>query len=435
MKTKLLWILPAIVAGLFLLTSFGGSDDTDRSSGSPGGYTGSPGDGHNCTACHGGSASTVTGWITSDIPSDGYTPGSTYTITATVSGSGNKGFEISPQTPAGALLGSLTPGSGNKLCNSNKAITHTTKLSSNPAVWTFQWTAPAAGSGTVTFYGAFAITENSTKLSTMVVSEASGTPLTATATATPSSVCAGQSSQLDVTAGGGNPPYTYSWTSNPAGFTSNLQNPMVTPTVTTVYSVQVGDGTGTASSSVTVTVTPAPTAAAGSDSTVCIDAIQFQISGTASSYASVAWTTSGDGTFGSATSLSTSYFPGSGDHITGYVNLTLTASPVSPCSGAATSVRHIIFDPCTGLEGKTNEAALVLSPNPSTGMVYLSMSGFTWRSGTVTVFNEQGKPVLSKTIEAAGQQAALDLTSLPGGLYYIKVLTGDKIMVGKVILY
>ncbi|HNY03773.1 MAG TPA: hypothetical protein PKG48_14350, partial [Bacteroidales bacterium] len=37
-------------------------------SGSPAGYTGSPGDGQHCVSCHGGSAVTVSGWITTNIP-------------------------------------------------------------------------------------------------------------------------------------------------------------------------------------------------------------------------------------------------------------------------------------------------------------------------------------------------------------------------------
>jgi hypothetical protein len=36
------------------------------------GYTGSPGDSlKNCTVCHGGTAETIEGWITSNIPTTG----------------------------------------------------------------------------------------------------------------------------------------------------------------------------------------------------------------------------------------------------------------------------------------------------------------------------------------------------------------------------
>ena len=72
----------------------------------PAGYTGSPSDGHNCTSCHGGTATTATGILSSNIPMAGYTPGASYTITVTLTGPGAKGFEVSPQNASGTLLGS-----------------------------------------------------------------------------------------------------------------------------------------------------------------------------------------------------------------------------------------------------------------------------------------------------------------------------------------
>lgn len=139
--------------------------------GSPGKYTGSPGDGKHCTQCHGGSATTQTGIVSSDIDVNGYIPGNTYNITVTLSGSGKKGFEVTPQDDSGNLMGTLTAGSGMKLVNSNKSLTQSTAVSAAPAVWTFQWTAPAKGTGDVTFYGAFAQTKSNTFLSTLTVSE------------------------------------------------------------------------------------------------------------------------------------------------------------------------------------------------------------------------------------------------------------------------
>jgi hypothetical protein len=139
-----------------------------------------------------GSASNVTGWITSNIPADGYTPGNTYTITVTVSGSGQKGFEVSPQNVSGTLLGTLTAGANNHLTGSGKYVTQNAKTSANPATWSFTWTAPAAGTGLVTFYGAFTVSEPVTKLSTLDVAEyIPPATLAVTASATPSLICTG----------------------------------------------------------------------------------------------------------------------------------------------------------------------------------------------------------------------------------------------------
>lgn len=78
--------------------------------------------------------------------------------------------------------------------------------------------------------------------------------LAATASASQSTICSGGSSQLDVVVSGGNL-YSYSWSSSPAGFTSNLKNPIVSPTVTTTYTVSVKSGPNTATSSVVVAFT------------------------------------------------------------------------------------------------------------------------------------------------------------------------------------
>lgn len=82
--------------------------------------------------------------------------------------------------------------------------------------------------------------------------------LTLSVTADPESVCEGDSSQLDAGATGGDGDYAYSWTSDPAGFTSDLENPVVSPDVTTTYYVDVTDSLQSASGSTMVTVNPLP---------------------------------------------------------------------------------------------------------------------------------------------------------------------------------
>ena len=163
--------MPAgLVVFVILMAGFSGND-LKHSSGADPGYTNSPGDGQNCTHCMGGTALPVTGWITSDIPATGYVPGDTYTITATAVGTGNKGFEVSPQDISGNLIGTLAAGSGNQLVGSGKYVTHTQASSANPKNWIFQWTAPSAGAGEVTFYGSIIVGKLNTKTTTMTVSQ------------------------------------------------------------------------------------------------------------------------------------------------------------------------------------------------------------------------------------------------------------------------
>jgi hypothetical protein len=185
---KALLLFVAAVLLVVGLTSF----ETLYPTGAPAGYTGSPGDGgNNCTSCHGGSPTTSAGWITSNIPGSGYVAGTTYQITATnsLTGSGKFGFEISPQNASGTLLGTLAAGTNSQLIGSGKYITHT-NASPSISTWTFNWTAPAAGTGTVTFYGAFARNKpGPVTLSTLVVNEALSAPGAAGPITGPSAVC------------------------------------------------------------------------------------------------------------------------------------------------------------------------------------------------------------------------------------------------------
>jgi hypothetical protein len=95
-----------------------------------------------------------------------------------------------------------------------------------------------------------------------------GGPLGCYPTANPTAICNGETSQLGALASGGSGNYTYSWSSNPPGFSSNLPNPVVSPTENTTFTVVVNDGYNTMSGSTTVTVHPRPVPEAGNDITI-----------------------------------------------------------------------------------------------------------------------------------------------------------------------
>ena len=253
-KHLLLVLVPALIFGITILSSFGGDVNSDYPGGSPAGYTGSPGDGSDCQHCHGGTSMFIEGWITSDIPPTGYAPGNIYNLTVTVTGSGDKGFQVSPQDPSGSQLGTLIAGPGTHLNGGTKYVNQNSKKTSNQAIWTFQWMAPGAGAGEVTFYGAFTINKPVTKTSTLVVQEGTVIPLVVEASAFPLEICTGDSSHLDVEASGGTRSYIYAWTSDPPGFTSSVKDPWVYPLEHTTYYVEVTSGDIHESDSVDVTV-------------------------------------------------------------------------------------------------------------------------------------------------------------------------------------
>ncbi len=133
------------------------------SNGSPGGKTGSMGDGSNtCTDCHTGSATTQTGWITTDIPIEGYVAGETYTIVATGTHNGvvKFGFELTAEDELGTKTGTfvITEASRTKLANNDASVTHIsggTTPTGDLCNWTMNWTAPDPAPAAVRFNAAF----------------------------------------------------------------------------------------------------------------------------------------------------------------------------------------------------------------------------------------------------------------------------------------
>jgi hypothetical protein len=165
-RTLLVIILSVFVSWIFVAS-------VEYSGGAPEGFTGSPGDGHDCSVCHShmGTPVTDSGMITSDIPPQGYTPGETYTIHVAIADTGVKGFEASPQKSDGTLAGTLYAGQDNHLTTSGKYVTQDSPSSDSITTWTFTWKAPPAGSGHVTFYAATTGGTHNTKLGSLVVAE------------------------------------------------------------------------------------------------------------------------------------------------------------------------------------------------------------------------------------------------------------------------
>ncbi len=91
-------------------------------------------------------------------------------------------------------------------------------------------------------------------------------------------ICSGSSVTLTAVPTG-DPGWTYSWTSNPSGFTASSASVTISPTANTNYSVEVTDGNGfTATDEIDVIVNPLPTATISGNATICDDGSTTEIS-------------------------------------------------------------------------------------------------------------------------------------------------------------
>lgn len=142
---------------MILLSSYMSTENT------PAGYTGSPADDKDCSSCHKAKAKATDNIFSINAENNTYTPGKRYSVTMKLSGNEKSrkfGFQVSPQTESGKLLGKmiLTDSVQTKLANA-KYLNQTAKGvdGNGDKKWSFDWVAPAKGSGPVVFYGSFLI--------------------------------------------------------------------------------------------------------------------------------------------------------------------------------------------------------------------------------------------------------------------------------------
>jgi hypothetical protein len=146
---KVLSSLFILIAGLIIYQT------TDASSNGRAGRTGGAGE-SSCSSCHGGSNANGSVAISSNIPAIGYTPGTTYTMTVTVTYPGRTCFGVdvislnAANTSTGTMI--ITDATYTKTSVSGGRTNLVQKTPKSTGTFSFNWTAPAKGTGNVTFY-------------------------------------------------------------------------------------------------------------------------------------------------------------------------------------------------------------------------------------------------------------------------------------------
>ncbi len=264
--------------------------------------------------------------------------------------------------------------------------------------------------------------------------------LIANPSAQPDNTCSGQTVQLFALTGGGTNNYTYNWTSDPPGFTSQSPNPMVKPMVTTDYKVDVYDGVTTSTGHVTVIVNPLPTInllpandlevreISPTEVGTCVfHSLDLDAGNPGSVYE---WN---DGSTSRSMHVETS---GIGSDIQEY-EVTVT-DPSTGCSNTASITIYFTFTDCTyGVEETSNTAVLNLYPNPSSdGYFKYDLQQF---KGDVNleIFTTQGLMIKSELIPQDGMNlhtSNLDLSKQVSGVYIIKASCKEEVIFRKLII-
>lgn len=216
----------------------------------------------------------------------------------------------------------------------------------------------------------------------------------------PLTICEGATATLAGVIGGGASSATWSTAGDGTFNNPSLLNAIYTPgpndlaAGTVTLTLTTDDPTGpcvAASDDVVITFDAAPTADAGAPQTICAtDAVT--LAGTIGGSATTStWTTSGDGTFDDASSLTATYTPGAGDIAAGTVTLTLATGATATCPSVSDDVVITITPLPTTADAGPDKT--VCGPTTLEGNVPAVGTG-TWTivSGTGGILDDPSDP-------------------------------------------
>ena len=115
--------------------------------------------------------------------------------------------------------------------------------------------------------------------------------------------------------------------------------------------------------------------------------------------------------------------------LSAYVNV----GTMNDCGELLSDTLSVNISP-VGISSRDMDLELHIAPNPSTGIVYISIKRMD-QGGVMYILNSLGRKV-EKGINISGSESNLkiDLSDHLTGLYYIQILTGDQIVLKKLLL-
>ncbi len=359
-------------------------------------------------SCNGGVTLTANG----GTPSYSYSPtpnnlcAGSYTFTVTdANGCTTTASATITEPPQLALSESHT----DNLCNGNCNGTVTLSATGGVPSYTYSGSMNSLCAGTYTYTVTDA--NGCSAQTTTTITEPAA--ITAIPSATPSTICAGGCSVLNAgTVSGGTAPYTYTWM--PGNLSGNVIT--VCPTVTTCYTLSISDANGcngTAMICVTVNALPSVTYVQ-SPTFSCINWNPITLSAGSPSGGIY----SGPGVSGAQ------FDPAAATAGTWDIVYTYTDS--NGCTDSA--AQQVTVDLCTNVAEQPDENVIDVFPNPSGG--YIIVSGVD-DDAEVEFVDVSGKLLFTQATQAG--KVVLDLTSIPNGIYFIRVRTQQGITTKKVI--
>ena len=204
----------------------------------------------------------------------------------------------------------------------------------------------------------------------------------------------------------------YVWSNGP---TTNTN--VVTPTVTTSYTLTGTNSCGTSTTIATVSVGITPTITAISSASLICKGNPVVLTANGTTGITYSWNTGATTTSISVTPTTTTVY---------------TVTGTNAC-GTATAVITQSVSPCTGIEEVYGTTGISIYPNPANDHVNIEISSSLVSNHTIVEITDAlGKLVMQETL--GSEVTRININKLEEGVYFFKVTTNNQtVKVGKVV--
>jgi hypothetical protein len=112
------------------------------------------------------------------------------------------------------------------------------------------------------------------------------------------------------------------------------------------------------------------------------------------------------------------------------LNIRVTATDTAGAA-ASTNFKIIVNNPVSIDQINRQSEDIMIFPNPTNGLINISLDAFSGKPAIVEIRNPEGKVVLKKSFE---NKMSIDLTGNPGGIYLLKLFYDHEMICRKVVL-
>ena len=335
----------------------------------------------------------------------------TYTVTGTNAGGCTNSASVTVTVNAAPPIPIITASGNTAICQGDSV--QLTSSSATGYLWSNNQTTQSilvgsAGTYSVTITDAGGCSATSAPV-TVTVSPAPATPVITPGGST--TFCQGGSVQLTSSSAA-----SYWWSDN-----STTQAIIVTAQGNYDVTITNADGCSAVSAPVMVTVNPSPVPNLGPDTIICIDASLFLVAGGFTNYL---W--QDNSTSPTYTAIGSSL--GVDTHLI-HVNVT----DGNGCTGSDTMV--LVVSSCVGMD-EISALQVNISPNPTTGVLHITVNNIETNNLHLTVRNVTGQLVFEKKITkvSGNYSGEADISGLAKGLYFLEISDGINSSTHKIIL-